>query len=82
MALYLEDSFHSRAAQFIALYITSETELPLKEEKLSDCTLPAMVEDDGLFVSGLCHVARQVVKHSAGNTRVCEEKKKIQALLV
>lgn len=84
MTLYLDDSFHSRAVQFIAVYTTGDTELPcLKQEPLSDCTLPAMVmENNGLHVSGLCHVVRNVVKFSAERTNVCEVKNKKESLLV
>ena len=80
MTLYIDDSFHSRAALFIRSYAENR-KLNTTNMMLPDCTIPAVLDDNGLVISGLCHVTRQIIKHSITKTDCCEEKK-LRSLLV
>ena len=82
MAIFLNDSYHSKAIKFLSSYIEYEYELALHHKSLSDCTLPALVQEDGVVVSGLCHVARGIILSSATKASCVNKKKNIEALLV
>ena len=82
--IHLDNSWQSKAAYFVSLYVgIPEDSIHVNSKEDLDCEYPVCImRDEGLVVSGLCHAARQSIKFACSNCTLEVRKRKLESLLV